>query len=658
MLDAGLSFQYSNSVLGFGAGSSGAAQGRAGTTPTCNRIPDVDTDQIMNSPAKHPTVDEGVLDYLKTASLFQSLTREDFESLDPSPEWFHIKGGETLIQQGDEETDYYLLVNGRLRVFVEDNGIRRSVAYINPGQSVGEMSLITGEPRSATVRAKVDSRLIRFFGSTFRTLMMRRPEAATEIIRTIVHRLRDATHRTSARTTISSIAILPISDTINADAFGDAFYTSLRKCASACFVDRLPEIDQLRGSPEALDALIHKLQRDYRYLLFCADHQHSEWTRQCLMRADLVLVVGAVSASPEQSEVEIDMLVDLDHAMIERVELVLQHSGQFSMNAGMPEWLARRPKVADYHHVRAADAGDFDKLARCITGICNNVVLGGGGARGFAHIGVLKAMIEAHIPIDRLGGTSAGALMAAQFDNGMDFDEWPKAIHRMFMKEKSARDFTFPFGSLVRGKRMHDAMIKLFGDRQIEDLPIRYFAVSSDLGNAKMVVHTHGPLWRAVRASASVPIIGPPLYHESSAYIDGGLFNNLPTDIMKKMFAGHVTACDVSEEQPLVIDSKWNNATLSGWTLLLNRLNPFATPIPLPHLMDIVNRTITLYSASVVEQTRAAADLMLIPPVQDYSLTQFHSYEDLIQIGYDYATKKFEELDRNGALVPKKIELN
>ena len=113
------------------------------------------------------------------------------------------------------------------------------------------------------------------------------------------------------------------------------------------------------------------------------------------------------------------------------------------------------------------------------------------------------------------------------------------------------------------------------------------------------------------------------------------------------MFAGHITACDISEERPLVIDPKWSNATLSGWTLLLNKLNPFATPIPLPHLMDIINRTIALYSASVVGETRAIADLMLIPPVQDYSLTQFHSYLEIIQIGYDYpATKVFEELDR------------
>jgi NTE family protein len=607
----------------------------------------------MTSPAPPSTVDQSVLDSLKTASLLQALTQEDFKSLDPAPEWVHLKGGETLIRQGDEESDYYFLVSGRLRVFVEENGVRRSVAYINPGQGVGEISLITGEPRTATVRAKVDSRLIRFFGKSFRTLMMRRPEAATEIIRTIVHRLRDATNRTGMRTTISSIAILPVSDAIDVRAFSNTFYTSLRKCASVCFIDRLPDIDQLRGSPEAMDATIHKLHRDYKYLLFCADHRQSEWTRQCLLQADLVLVVGAVGASPEQSEVEVDMLVDLDHAMIDRVELVLQHSGHFTKNAGMPEWLARRPAVADYHHVRAGVIGDFDKLARCISGTSNNVVLGGGGARGFAHIGVLRAMAEAHIPVDRLGGTSAGAFMAAQFANEIDFDEWPKVIHRMFLEQKSARDFTFPFGSLLRGRRMHNAMIEQFGDRQIEDLPIRYFCVSSDLGRAKMVVHTHGPLWRAVRASASVPIIGPPLYHENSAYIDGGLFNNLPTDIMKKMFAGHITACDISEERPLVIDPKWTNATLSGWTLLLNRLNPFATPIPLPHLMDVINRTITLYSASMVEETRGIADLMLIPPVQDYSLTQFHSYREIIQIGYDYATKVFEELDRNGGFMGK-----
>ena len=146
-----------------------------------------------------------------------------------------------------------------------------------------------------------------------------------------------------------------------------------------------------------------------------------------------------------------------------------------------------------------------------------------------------SAMAEAHIYASTgSAGPAPGRLWRLSMPTRSTSTSGPSIIRRMFLEQKSARDFTFPFGSLLRGRRMHNAMIEQFGDRQIEDLPIRYFCVSSDLGKAKMVVHTHGPLWRAVRASASVPIIGPPLYHENSAYIDGGLFNNLPTDIMKK----------------------------------------------------------------------------------------------------------------------------
>ena len=199
-------------------------------------------------------------------------------------------------------------------------------------------------------------------------------------------------------------------------------------------------------------------------------------------------------------------------------------------------------------------------------------------------------------------------------------------------------------------------MIALFGDRKIEDLPKRFFCVSSDLGRARMIVHTHGTLWRAVRASASVPIIGPPLYQDNSALIDGGLFNNLPIDIMKKLFGGTIIAVDVSRGRPLVVDPQWTDATLSGWKLLFNRLNPFATPIPLPHLLDVVYRTITLYSNSVAQHARAIADLVIIPPVERFSIAQFSCYREIIEIGYQHTIEQLEKLDRSGGFNPERIQ--
>ena len=364
--------------------------------------------------------------------MLRSLSSEDWQQLNPAPEWVHLEGGETLISQAEQGTDYFHLVSGRLRVFVENkDGIQRSVATIKPGQGVGEMSLIAGEPRAATVRAKVDSRLIRFGGETFQTLMMRRPEAAMEVIRTVVHRLRNEMHQTASSSTTSSIAILPISELIDAEAFGDSVYASLRKYASACFVNRLPNIETVRNSPEAMDELVHKLEEEHQYVLFVADYRLSEWTRRCLLQADFVLLVGAVHANSAESQVEIDILRQPDRIMIERMELVLMHDSQFDLSAGVARWLANRPGVADFHHVRSQETRDFDRLARCISGVSNHLVLGGGGARGFAHIGVIKALTEAGIPIDRIGGTSIGALIGAQYASRVDFEEWPKIIQRV-----------------------------------------------------------------------------------------------------------------------------------------------------------------------------------------------------------------------------------
>ena len=166
-----------------------------------------------------------------------------------------------------------------------------------------------------------------------------------------------------------------------------------------------------------------------------------------------------------------------------------------------------------------------------------------------------------------------------------------------------------------------------------------------------MVVHTEGrALWRAVRASASVPIMGPPLYQDNTALIDGGLFNNLPTDVMRKRFNGSIIAVDVSQGRPLVIDSQWFDSTLSGWSLLFNKINPFAQTIALPHLLDILYRTLTLYSASVLEKARSIADMVIVPPVAGFSIAQFGAYEEIIELGYRHTIEQLEKSDRAAGL--------
>src|SRR5262249_17490525 len=162
-----------------------------------------------------------------------------------------------------------------------------------------------------------------------------------------------------------------------------------------------------------------------------------------------------------------------------------------------------------------------------------SLVLGGGGARSFAHIGVLRALEEARIPIAQGGGTSGGALIAAQVALGWDAEKIRQTMRRYFVERGSPLDYVLPFVSLADGKHLRRMLEEIFGERRIEDLPRRFFCVSCNLNRAELVVHETGVLRKAVAASNSVSGLLPPGGAEEERLFDGCLLNTLAVDTSK-----------------------------------------------------------------------------------------------------------------------------
>ena len=156
------------------------------------------------------------------------------------------------------------------------------------------------------------------------------------------------------------------------------------------------------------------------------------------------------------------------------------------------------------------------------------------------------------------------------------------------------------------------------------------------------MIHCQGRLWKAVRASVSIPGIGPPAIEHGEILVDGGLINNLPVDLMKRFCQGTVVAVDVSEQ--LKFESKLTESyTVSGWKLLWQRLNPFAQRSDIPNILNILYRTTTVGSIRVIEEAKAAADLYLSPPVSDFGVFDWRSIDEIIDIGYRDALRALEQ---------------
>src|SRR5205085_1247357 len=158
--------------------------------------------------------------------------------------------------------------------------------------------------------------------------------------------------------------------------------------------------------------------------------------------------------------------------------------------------------------------------------------------RGFAHIGVLRALDEAGIPVDAIGGTSMGAFVGAQRAWGMDWRAMRDFNARCWNELKPLNDYTLPMVSLLAGTSFLREMKRFFGDARIEDLPLDYFCVSSNLTRGEAVTHARGRLWFWMCASMCIPGVAPPLVDEGSLYVDGGVLDNVPLDAMRARHQG------------------------------------------------------------------------------------------------------------------------
>ena len=579
-----------------------------------------------------------------------------------------LRSGETLFRQGDVGDELYVVTHGSLEVLAErEPGTLSRLDVIGRGGVVGEMALLANEPRSATVRAIRDSELVRIDKAAFDELLIGRPAIAIDLARSLVRRLRRATSGRGSRQDTRTIAFVPVDDSarattteltrklVNALARERGAGPVLRARGIAAVVDS-ERVDRSLGfracvlahgaaGETRLIEWLSTLEDVNPFVLFIAQEPESPWTARCLRQADLTLLVADAQGSDEyiaESRRRIERALSAGASGARR-ELVLLHGAGVEHPTGTSRWLGI-PGVSAHHHVRPDRAEDVGRLARAIAGRSVGVTLSGGGARGFAHIGMLKAMREAGLPIDVVGGTSMGAIIAAQWAAGYDADDMVDLCRRHYALD-SARDRTIPVASFSSARGTVHKLKSMFGDRCIEDLWTRYFAVTSSLTHAQTRVHDRGPLWLWTRVSCGIPGLVPPVAHEGELLADGGILDNLPVQATRDRCFGRIVASDVSV--PVDLRPSPNaeaRPVLSGWPLLWERLNPFGSALPsFPSMVDILQRTALLGSVRDSLAAGRTADLYLRPPVDEFGMTSFAAIDRLVEIGYRHAAERIEE---------------
>lgn len=575
------------------------------------------------------------------SSIFGPIDAELLKALEAEADWTHLHRGEVLWEPGAVADGLFFVISGRVAALaVNADGAEELHHEIARGETIGAAGFLDGRPRKFRLRATRDTLLVGYTSAEFERLIARHPQVVRRITAVLV--ARSESPRRGTRRGVTTVMLVPASHRAPVRELADRLATALSPYGSVLRLDP-SRVEQMLNEPgianaaedsaeeRQLLAWLDASESRHRFVLFEADANADAWSQRCIRRADRLLLVARASDPSERSDAERAIMRRAIAAPDTRASLVLIHDDGRRPPSGTRRWLDARPEVSEHFHLRWDGDADMQRIARGLAGRSIGLVMSGGGARGYAHIGLLRAMEEQGIPIDAIGGTSMGASVAGQYAMGRDAKTIVDYSRKVFLEVKPHRGYTLPFFSLMNSSRFETAGVLAYGEVAIEDLWLPYFCVSSNLTTANVMVHRRGTLWKACLASSSLPGVGTPVLHEHHLLCDGGLLNNLPTDIMRAMGHGTVIASAVSCDESSAFTC---DRVPTPWEALRARIGRARGPVKFPSLLQVVIRASLLHSTSSERASISDADLAVCPSLEDFSLLEFERIDEIVEAGY------------------------
>ncbi|XP_066513398.1 patatin-like phospholipase domain-containing protein 7 [Hoplias malabaricus] len=625
--------------------------------------------------------------------------------IDFALDWMAVEAGRAVYRQREKSDSTFIVLSGRLRsVIMREDGKKELAGEYGRGDLIGVVEALTHMNRATTVHAVRDSELAKLPEGALNSIKRKYPQVVTRLIHLLGQKILGNMQQVSGplsvhglglhtpgskwdagnpASNLSTVSILPVSDEVPMTAFTLELQHALSAIGPTLLLTS--DIIKQRLGAAALDS-VHEYrlsswlgqQEDiHRIVLYQSDSTLTPWTQRCIRQADCILIVGLGEQEPTVGELE-RMLEG--SAVRAQKQLVLLHREDGPPPSGTAEWLNMRSWISRHLHLSCPRRvfsrrslpklrelyqrvfekppdrhSDFSRLARVLTGNAIALVLGGGGARGCSQVGVIRALCEAGIPVDLVGGTSIGSLMGALFAEERSYSrmkvrarEWAMEFGSMF---KRILDLTYPVTSMFTGASFNSSIGGVFKDKQIEDLWISYFNITTDITASSMRVHTDGSLWRYVRASMSLSGYLPPLCDPKDGHLlmDGGYINNLPADVARSMGAKVVIAIDVGSLDETNLTNYGDS--LSGWWLLWKRLNPLAEKVKVLNMAEIQTRLAYVCCVRQLESVKDSDYCEYIrPSIDRFGTLDFGKFDEIADVGYQHGKTVFDVWCRSGVV--------
>ncbi|MGE5746218.1 MAG: patatin-like phospholipase family protein [Solirubrobacterales bacterium] len=534
-----------------------------------------------------------------------------------------VAAGEWLLREGEEGETMYVIRSGQLDI-VSEGPPETLIRTIRRGDVVGELALLHAERRSASVRARRNSELLELSRSQFEQLIRKEPSFAIALTRSMGAQLAVSKSPVGSPPAPRAIAVVRLDSRAPGPEAVDRLAKGLRRAGSLARLDPRAE-----GSKVELLGAIERAEDDAERVLLVAGGVAETWTELCLGEADIVVAITSGQPDREWSR---------RASTLKGCELLVTGGESVSES-----WLAAlEPRelqvLTDPDRLGAA----LDSTARRLTGRAWGVVLSGGGARAFAHLGVIEVLLEAGLVIDRVGGVSLGGLVAGAVATGAGRDTLHTIFKEGIVERNPTGDYALPLYALLRGNRTRGLLAEHFGEQRIEELPMRFFCLSCDLVAREAVVHRSGVVHEAVYASLAIPAVFPPVAtQDGRLLVDGGVLDNLPVATMAATGQGPVVASDVTGQMGAF--RRPARRRLAKLTRPLRRALT-GTESELPRLGETILRTVVVGSTDTVAAARQHADIVITPQVDGVGLMDWKRIDEVREMGRRTAQEALEKM--------------
>ncbi len=551
-----------------------------------------------------------VFDRCRELSYFKLFHDEPLRTLIDRGRWFSLRGGLELFRQGEPATAVYFVLTGRLIVVRKSEAGEQVVGYVRSGEPVGEMSLLAGDERSASVYALRDTELLAVDKAEAEALLDSSADFSHALATSIVARAR----RPNASFNDSSprvFALIGSSPSIDIDAHAREIASDVRRYGKSALIINDPDSLAEGGFDE--------LEASSDVVILTARVGDSPAYRFALRHADRFFIFARQDARPPRP-FPLATTEDAPARRFRLVDIVLLHEGVKS--GSVADWVDAVDANRIFH---VSGRRSEERLSRAIAGRTVALVLSGGGARAYAHIGAVKALRERKVPIDFVAGASMGAIIAACVAMGWNDAEIEARIRDGFVASNPLGDHVLPVVALTRGVRVEERLKRHFGDVRIEDLETPFFCISSEMTKGQTRIHRRGLLRDALRASIALPGILPPVVSDGELLVDGAVMNNFPTDLMTNLHRGVTIGIDVAREGSISTDAFVDPPDFLNWIWR----NGFRTAPPIVSLL--------MRAATARQELRPRdnpADILVTPEVAGVELRDWKEYDRAVIDGY------------------------